>query len=128
MKPNHACVWIDHREARIFALERTNAEEVVLHDRAATEHIHTKADSVHRGKSGPDFEFFDEVVEALRDYKAVLIVGPGQARNQLAGYIHGKYPSLAKKVWAIEPMDHPTDAQIVAVARKYFEAADRMHG
>ena len=36
-------------------------------------------------------------------------------------------PALAKRIWGIEPMDHPTDPEIVAAARKYFHAADRMH-
>ena len=59
--------------------------------------------------------------------KAILIGGPGKARTELAGYLNDKHPALAKRIWAIEPMDHPSDAELVAAARKYFHAATRMH-
>ena len=35
--------------------------------------------------------------------------------------------TIAKRVCGIEPMDHPTDREIIAAARTYFRAADRMH-
>jgi len=127
MQNTHACVWIDHREAKIFGLTRTGTSGVVLHDHAAPRHIHRKADNVHLGKSEPDWDFFDEVAGALGSLQAILIVGPGQARTQLAGYLAEAYPLMAKKVWGIEPMDHPTEAQLIVAARKYFRAADRMH-
>ena len=72
-------------------------------------------------------EFFDEVASKLGGFRGVIIVGPGTARTEFAGHIAHLYPMLAKRVWGIEAMDHPTDAQIVAVARKFFRAADRMH-
>ena len=35
-------------------------------------------------------------------------------------------PTLKKKVVGVETIDHPSDGQLVAHARKYFSAADRM--
>jgi hypothetical protein len=35
-------------------------------------------------------------------------------------------PQLAKKIVGVESIDHPSDAQLVAHARKYFKAEDRM--
>ena len=35
-------------------------------------------------------------------------------------------PKLKKKVVGVETIDHPSDGQLVAHARKYFNAADRM--
>ena len=127
MPNTHACVWIDHREAKIFGLNRSEASEIVLHDHDAPKHIHRKADSVHLGKAEPDLAFLDEVAGALRAFKAILIVGPGEARTQLAGHLTDAHPSIAKKVWGIEAVDHPTEPQLIAAARKYFRAADRMH-
>ncbi len=128
MNATHACVWIDHREARIFGISAGEATELVVHDHASPRHIHRKADHVGLGKSAPDPAFFAEVAAGLASFKGVLIVGPGSARNELAGYLAEHHPALAKRIWGIEPMDHPTENQIVAVARKFFHAADRMHG
>ena len=124
----HACVWIDYREARIFGVGEAGADETIVQDRISPTHIHRKADHVGLGKAGADPKFFAEVAEQLQIYKAILIVGPGTARSEFAGYLTEHEPRLARRVWGIEPMDHPTDNQIVAAVRKYFQAADRMHG
>ncbi len=127
MAQYHACIWIDHREAKIFSIEASSAEEVVLRDHHAPKHIHRKADQVGLGKAPPDQAFFAEIAAELTPFKAVLIVGPGAARTEFAGYLTDHVPAIARRVWGIEPMDHPTDPEIVAAARKYFHAADRMH-
>lgn len=126
MANTHACVWIDHREAKIFTLSRDQSEEVVLHDHHAPKHLHRKADHVHLGKVHPDHAFFDEVAAVLPEFKGIVIAGPGTARTELAGYLAEHYPQIGKRVWGIEAMDHPTDPQIVAAARKFFRAADRI--
>ena len=54
MTQYHACVWIDHREAKIFSIEAKSAEEIVLHDSHAPKHIHRKADQVGLGKAPPE--------------------------------------------------------------------------
>ena len=123
----HACVWLDHREAKIFGVGETGADEAIVEDTKSPAHIHRRADHVGLGKAGADPKFFAEVAELLRPYQAILIAGPGTARSEFAGYLTEHQPRLAKRVWGIEPMDHPTDKQIVAAVRKYFHAADRMH-
>lgn len=127
MAQYHACVWIDHREAKIFSIEAHSAEEITLHDANAPKHIHRKADQVGLGKAPPDDAFFAEIGGALATFKAVLIAGPGNARTELASYLAKHVPDLAKRVWGVEPMDHPTEPEIAAAARKYFHAANRMH-
>ncbi|HTN64521.1 MAG TPA: hypothetical protein VL147_23680 [Devosia sp.] len=64
---------------------------------------------------------------ALQPAKAIFIVGPGRAKTGLAGYLNEHFPAIAKQIWAIEPMDHPSDAELIDAARKYFQAAIRMH-
>ena len=128
MATNHICVWIDHSEAKIFSLSRDQSDEMVLHDAHAPRHIHRKADHLHLGKTPPDQAFFEEIAAALQGAKGIAIVGPGTARTELAGYLAEHRPLIGKRVWGIEAMDHPTDGQIAASARKFFAAADRMHG
>jgi len=124
----HGCVWIDHREARVFGVSTDGADEIVLHDLTAPAHIHRKADHVHLGKAEPDKKFLAQVASKLGGFRAIMIVGPGTARTELAGYLAESHPLIAKRVWGIERADHPTDAQLIALARKYFRSADRMHG
>lgn len=130
MSHYHACVWIDHREAKVFGIGEAGGgvDETKVTDKVSPVHIHRKADHVGMGKVSADPKFFAEVAELLQPYKAIVIVGPGTARTEFAGYLSEHQPKLAKRVWGIEPMDHPTDPQIVAAVRKFFHAADRMHG
>ena len=123
----HACVWIDHREARIFGIGLDEADSAVTANAHATHHIHRKANQVGMGTDKLDHAFLAEVAEKLEPVQAILIAGPGQAKHELAAYLEAHAPILAKRVWGIEAMDHPTDAQLVAAAHKYFKAADRMH-
>lgn len=127
MAATHAYVWIDHREAKIFGIGRNDTDEIVLHDHSAPRHIHRSEDDVHRGKALPDHAFFDEIAKALTGFKGIVIVGPGSTRTDLAGHLKARHPELAKRIWGIEPSDHPTEPQIIAAARKYFLAEARMH-
>lgn len=128
MAHTHACVWIDHREARIFGLGEDSFDEKDVHEHHAPRHIHRSADHLGLGKSAPSTAYFAEIAGALEPYKAILIVGPGTARSEFAGYLVEHSPKIRERVWGIEPMDHPTPREIAAAARKYFRAADRMHG
>jgi hypothetical protein len=53
-------------------------------------------------------------------------VGPGSAKDELAKHIRDHHPQLKDRIVGVEPADHPTEAQIVAHARSFFHAADRM--
>jgi len=124
----HACVWIDHREARLFSFNAEASDEQVLRDTHAPAHIHRRADHVHLGKASPDATFLAGVAEHLRSFQELLIVGPGTARTEFATYLRDHEPEVAARVLGVEPMDHPTDRQILAAARKFFRSADRMLG
>ena len=123
----YMCVWIDHREARVSSIGIDDADLTVVTDNGPVHHIHRKAYYVGLGTVPTDPEFLGEVAKALAPAKAILICGPGKARTELAGYLNDHTPAIAKRVWGIEPMDHPTDREIIAAARTYFRAADRMH-
>jgi stalled ribosome rescue protein Dom34 len=123
----HVCVWIDHYEAKIFGVDANTSEDTVIEDKGPHHHIHRKADHVHLGTDPVDGEFLDEVAGALKTAKAILICGPGKAHFELAGYLNDRYPASAKHIWGIERMDHPTGPQIVAKARAFFRAGNRMH-
>jgi stalled ribosome rescue protein Dom34 len=122
----HAVVWLDHAEARIFAFNAEDAQEATLHPDHPHVHLHHKAGVTGAGKSGLEATFARQIVDALTDFGEILIVGPGSAKTELSTYIGQHDQKLKSKVVGIETVDHPSDGQIVAFARKYFRAADRM--
>lgn len=124
---NHVAVWIDHDGAKIYAIARegTAAEwHVRPHDKP--QHLHHKAGLGDSGKAKPDQHYFHAVADAVKDAGEILIVGPGTAKTELMSHLERHDPLVAKKVVGVEPMDHPTDGQLVAMARKIFTAADRI--
>ncbi|MGV8856689.1 MAG: hypothetical protein ACOH2L_18885 [Devosia sp.] len=122
----HAAVWIDHQEAKVFHLAAHEVEKDDVHNGAPAHHIHRKADHLRLGKTPLEPDFMKQIAESLVDARAILIAGPGQARTALMSFLEASYPAVAANVWDNQPMDHPTDAQIVAKARTYFAGADRM--
>jgi hypothetical protein len=60
--------------------------------------------------------------------KEILIVGPGSAKLDLMKHATKHDHSIAEKVVGIETVDHPTDGQLLAYAKKYFAKADALKG
>ena len=122
----HAIVWIDHREARIFHFNATDVESLVVNPHDPTRHIHHKANSIGSGHAPENQTFFHDVLAAIADAGAVLITGPANAKTELVKHIHRHNPKLFEKIAGIESSDHPSDGSLVAHARHYFKAVDRM--
>jgi len=126
MSHYHAVVWLDHAEARLFAFSPGDVDATRIHAHPAHRQVHHKAGTIGAGKSDDDLVFFQDIARALDQAGEVLIVGPGAAKLALIRYLHRHDPALEAKIVGIETVDHPTDHQIVAYARRYFRAADRM--
>jgi stalled ribosome rescue protein Dom34 len=124
----HAIVWIDHSEAKIFHFDATDVEQVVVHTHATGRHLHHKANTTGSGHLGVDKEFFQRVMAALTHTGAILITGPANAKLELKNYIDQHNAEFAKRISGVETLDHPTDGNLVALARKFFKADDRMRG
>ena len=120
----HAIVWIDHREARIFHFNVSEIDRLVLHPHNPTRHIHHKANTIGSGHAAEDHAFLQRVAEAIADAGVVLITGPANAKTELVKHIAAHVPALSAKIAGVETVDHPTDGELVAHARKYF-AVDR---
>jgi stalled ribosome rescue protein Dom34 len=125
--PYHAVIWIDHREARVFHFSPTEVERLVLHPDNPTRHIHHKANSIGSGHAPADHDYLHAVADSVADAGAVLITGPANAKTELVEYVRVHAPKLTKVIAGVETVDHPSDAQLVAFARKYLVATDRMH-
>jgi hypothetical protein len=91
-------------------------------------HLQRKRGSVSGSRQPEDQQYYHEVVEAFADAQEVLIVGPGHAKLELIKHIHAHDHQIVDRVVGVETVDHPGDGQLVAYARKYFVAKDRMLG
>lgn len=122
----HAIIWIDHHEARIFHFNATDVVRVVVRPHDPTVHIHHKANTIGSGHAPLDSDFFRRVVDTVATSGAIMIVGPSNAKTELAAFIADHNPTLSSRVAIVEAADHPTDNEVVAQARRYFRANDRM--
>ncbi|MGD0723131.1 MAG: translational machinery protein [Roseiarcus sp.] len=123
---SHAVVWIDHREARVFHFNATEDDEQDVHPRDPTAHIHHHANEIGSGHAAEDQKYLHEVAAAIADVKAALITGPANAKNELMKHIQRHDPRIAAIVAGVEALDHPTNGELIAHARRFFRAADRM--
>ena len=125
----HAAVWIDHNEARIFHFHPSTTDH--LHrDRVDEETLRSPQHHLHRHPLGRGVEaaehpedakhFFQQVAQSLAGTTAILILGPASAKLELFKYLQEHEKGLARGVVGLETVDHPTDPQIVAFARKVF--------
>jgi stalled ribosome rescue protein Dom34 len=123
---HYAVVWIDHREARVFHLAEGKPEAMVIRPDNPTRHIHHKANSIGSGHADEDQKFLHAVTEAVVDAREILITGPANEKDALAKHMRQYDPRIAEAIVGTETVDHPSDPELVALARRYFRAADRM--
>lgn len=126
MSHYHAVVWLDHNEAHIMHISPDDVEQSVVKPAEPHRNLQRKRGSVSGSRQPEDQHFYHEIVEAMSGAAEVLIVGPGHAKLELIKHIHAHDPKIADQVIGVETVDHPSDAQVVAFARKYFVAKDRM--
>ncbi len=122
--PYHAIVWIDQREAKVFHVNATGVDQMILHPHRPTRHIHRNASPSSGSRSLLDDEFFENVAEAIAHAKAILITGPASANSELAAHLTRRHPETAGCIVGVETIDHPSDGALGAVARLYFNPKD----
>lgn len=117
MSTFHAVVWLDNQEAHIAFFDR---------DHATTQRIHSKSQHKHQGKSTDMNAYFADIAKAVKDCHEVLLTGPGLTRQQFKGWYVQHAAALSQIVVSSIASDHPTDAQLVAMARQFFKKFDAM--
>ena len=117
----HAVVFIDHQHAQVlqFDAEHVRAEKIKAHTH------HTKQ---HGSQARSEHEFFGHVCDALQGIAEVLVTGPRTGIADFRHYAEKHRPQTARHIVAYETVDHPSDRQLVALARQYFLRHDRMTG
>ena len=120
----HAVVSIDHAEATVFEFAENDVTEHRIKAAGRQGNIHHKAGSVGSAHAHDSKAYLTEVVGALKPSHEILIVGHGTAKDELASFIRDHAPLLVPCIMGIEAMDQPTKGEILAFARKFFEAKD----
>ncbi len=117
----HAVVLIDHQQAQVlqFDTEHVQAEKI----KART--LHTRQ---HGSAVRTEHEFYADVCAALAGITEVLVTGSHTALADFRHYVDKHRPALAPQVVGYELVDHPSERQLVALARQYFVKFDRMAG
>ncbi len=131
MNHYHAVVWLDHQKARVIHFNAADAETVKVTTDAPNHLIHHLNQGhqvgLRSGRRTPeDRHYYDAIVAALGEAKAWLVLGPGEAKQEFSKHVAEHAPQLKGRMASVEAADHPSDAQIVARARAFFKAADRM--
>lgn len=126
MSHYHAVVWIDHAEAHVMHISPDDVESSIVRPKNPHQKLHSKRGATSDGRSLEDQQFYRNVADALEGAQEILVVGPAHAKLHLIKHLANHNKSLSDKVIGVETVDHPSDAQIVAYARKYFNSADRM--
>lgn len=113
----HAVVWMDHTEAHVVMFDREHVQ---------SQRIKSRSHHKHQGKVGDDAAYFADVATALDGTHEVLLAGPGIARNQFRDWAVTHKAAVAETIVDSVSADHPTDNQLVAMARQYFKKFDNM--
>ena len=121
----HAVVWIDHHAARIIHFNETASDTQLVHPKDEKLHLHHHANANDSGHAPEDQNYFHHVVSAFSKARAVLVTGPANAKNELVKHIKKHDPTLEKIIAGVEAIDHPTDGELLAHARRFFKISDR---
>src|SRR5450432_3644741 len=119
----HAVVWIDHRQARVFHFNMGESDKVVMRPDNPARHLRHKANGIGSGHAPEDQDFLEEVAKSVAD-AGILIVGPSSEKNELVKHIKRTHPEITINIEGVEALDHPTDGELLAFARRYLKSAD----
>ena len=114
-------IWVDRDHAKLFQFSNEKMERINLHASHQDHHTH-RLDQIDQKQQ--DNSFFSEVAARLSEATRILILGPGVAKHHFQNYLTEHLPALAKKIAGCETVDHPTDSQIAALARKFFNMSN----
>jgi stalled ribosome rescue protein Dom34 len=121
----HCVVALTHHKAHIYHLDGKTAGDLSLKESSVRE---TNNRHVADGKKADHKHFFEDVAKALTSAKEILIVGNGTAKDEFKHHLEHHHKNIAAHVVAVESIDHPTEPQLLAMAKKKFKTIDAWLG
>ena len=122
MSFNNAVVWLDHVKAHVIHFDKDAAESESLKTHSTHPHPHVKHGDSHANEDD-NTRFYNDIAEALKDSQQILVVGPAGEKTAFAKYLTTNLAAIADKVKAVETVDPPSEAQLLAFARQHFISA-----
>ncbi|EJL88478.1 hypothetical protein PMI15_00774 [Polaromonas sp. CF318] len=107
----HAVVWLDHHQAQLIQFDAEQSEAHKLH-------AHSHATPQHGSEVRTQHEFFGEVCDALDGVESILVTGGHTAQADFRHYVDKHRPALAPRITGWETVDHPSEAQLLALGRQ----------
>jgi stalled ribosome rescue protein Dom34 len=116
-------LWIDHRQA-VIAVVTGDTDDLTRIQSDLEKHVRfsgseaSPEDVRERRFEGHLNQYYDKVVASLRDARSILIMGPGEAKQELEKRLRDA--GLGKAIVGVETTDKMTDPQVAAAARLRF--------
>jgi stalled ribosome rescue protein Dom34 len=116
-------LWIDHRQA-VIAVVAGDTDDLMRIESGMEKHVRFSGgegnpeDARERRFEGHLHQYYDKVVASVRDARSILIMGPGEAKQELEKRL--REAGLGKAIVGVETVDKMTDPQIAAAARTRF--------
>lgn len=117
----HAVAFVDHQSAQLIQFDSANVVERKIH-----QHLHVTRQ--HGSGVRSEHEFFGSVCDMLDDTAEILITGGHTGLADFKHYLATHRPLTAPRIVGYEVVDHPSENQLVALARKHFARYERMGG
>lgn len=118
-------LWIDHRKAVIVSLT-DKVEQTRRIISGMEKHVRFSGrgqeasgeDQRDRKFTGHLHNYYDKVISNIRDADSILILGPGEAKEELKTRLESE--GLGGHIVGIETVDKMTDRQIAVKVREHF--------
>jgi stalled ribosome rescue protein Dom34 len=120
-------LWIDHRQA-VIAVVTGDTEDLTRILSGIEKRVRFSPgeggaeggaeDARDKRFEGHLNQYYDKVIASLRDARAILILGPGEAKHEVEKRLRDA--GLGKAIVGVETADKMTDPQIAASARRRF--------
>lgn len=123
---NNVVVWLDPKEAYVFTLKTAGVEKSHLKKESVDHHRRHKKD-IHMDSN--EQHYYHELALRLHGTDRLFLLGPSQSKTHFKNYLETHDDNgLAKKIIGLEILEHVTDNQILAAARKSFQKYDLFNG
>jgi hypothetical protein len=136
-----AGVWIDHRRAQIVGLTPDGELSTTIMSKVGTYQAHRTGSRnflqlllrpqplryegcALRDSSSKLNSYYDSVIDKLRGYGSLLILGPGEVKAEFKSRL--LQVRLGERIAAVQTEGKMSDRQLVAKVKEYFGAAARV--
>lgn len=121
MPLSHAVLWLDHHHADVIQFNNDDVQSQKLKD--------SKHDTgQHQSEVRTQHEFFGTVCDALAGIPMVLVTSSHMVQTSFKHYVEKHRVHLMPQLAGWETVDHPSEGELVALAKKFFLTHDNMIG